>query len=695
MNFKVFILVFLLCFSSVSIVYCQEEAISSLDEIIEEIASSSDVELDYTTLFQALETLYYDPIDLNFATEEELSELIFLTDFQIFSLLNYKKKYGNYNTIYELQFVDGIDQIMLKRLLPFVTVTNNESKPKPDYKKMFSYGRHNTMLRYQRLLQEKAGYIPVSDSILEINPDKSRYLGSPDKLYLRHSYHYKDKLYYGITAEKDDGEQFFKGAQKYGFDFYSGHFQINDIGIVKKLIVGDYLAQFGQGLTIWSGMSYGKTSSSTNVIKKARGVSKYSSVNESAFFRGEAISLQYKNLIFTEFVSYKPLDGAIDSVTTEEIDSEEQYITSFLETGYHRTPSEIAKRHTIKEFVSGANLSWYTPKLRIGATGVYYGFSEPVGDNSAPYRFFDLTGNSNMNFGIDYLLSIHKVNIFGETSMSQNFGYATINGATFDFVPEFKMSLVHRYFRPDYQALYAQPFSEGNKPYNESGLFIGAEIYPKKHWKIETYFDSWKYPWLRYGVGGPSAGREYLVQVTHYPQRNLEMYFRVKYETKQKNDTDIETGIRPLISYSTSKYRYHISYSANQEWKLKSRIELSQYNINEQNEWGYMVYQDFQYKPQRLPLSFTARIAVFETKSYDTRIYAYEPDVLYGFSVPAYYGQGTRLVFVVKYAAFKNLDMWFRIANTYYHDKDELGTGLDAIEGKNRTDIKLQLRFKF
>ncbi|MDD3860075.1 MAG: helix-hairpin-helix domain-containing protein, partial [Bacteroidales bacterium] len=503
MSFKIVLLSSFLLVFSASFLYAQEETISSLDEIIEEIASSSDVELDYTTLFQSLETLYYDPIDLNTATEEELSDLIFLTEFQIFSLVNYRKKFGNYSTLYELQFVDGIDPITLKRLLPFVIVSDGETKSKTDFQKIFTYGRHNTMLRYQRLLQEKAGYIPISDSILLIDPDKSRYLGSPDKIYLRHSYNYKDKLYYGITAEKDDGEQFFKGAQKYGFDFYSGHFQINNIGIVKKLVVGDYIAQFGQGLTLWSGMSYGKTSSATNIIKKARGVNKYSSVNESAFFRGEAISLQYKNLIFTEFVSYKPLDGSVDTTYDIEYDTEEQYVTSFLETGYHRTPSEIAKRNSINEFVTGANLTWYTPKLRLGATGVYYNFSEPVGDNSAPYRFFDMVGNSNMNFGIDYLLSIHKISFFGETSVSQNLGYATVNGAVIDFVPEFKMSLVHRYFRPDYQARFAQPFSEGNKPYNESGLFIGAEIYPKKHWKIETYFDSWQYHWLRYGVGGP------------------------------------------------------------------------------------------------------------------------------------------------------------------------------------------------
>jgi len=151
-----------------------------------------------------------------------------------------------------------------------------------------------------------------------------------------------------------------------------------------------------------------------------------------------------------------------------------------------------------------------------------------------------------------------------------------------------------------------------------------------------------------------------------------------------------------LIAYSSSKYRYHISYSASTEWKIKSRIEISRYNVTDQeNNWGYMVYQDIQYKPENLPLTFTARFAVFETSAYETRIYAYEPDILYGFSVPAYYGQGTRLVLVIKYSILDNLDCWFRIANTYYNDQQDLGTGLDAIEGNNRTDIKLQFRYQF
>lgn len=672
----------------------QVDGVPELDEIIEEIAASTDADLDYSTLFVNLESLYYNPLDLNAASTEDFEQLIFLTEFQIFSLVKYRQKFGAYKTVYELQYVDGIDPLTLKYLAPFVTVGVIGDQEKMDFRKIFSYGRHSVITRYQRVVQEKAGYLPISDSILAINPDKSRYLGSPNKLYFKYNYQYKDKLYYGITTEKDDGEQFFNGAQKYGFDYYSAHFQINDLGVIKKLVVGDFSAEFGQGLTMWTGMGFGKTSSTTNVIKKPRGIKKYSSVNESAFLRGEAMSLQFGNFVVTEFVSYKSLDGSISSDTSE-IETEEQYVSNFLETGYHRTPAEVAKRKTLNEFVTGGNVTWFGEHLRVGATGVYYSFSSPLAANDQVYRYFDFNGSSNFNVGVDYLLNIHKLNFFGETSMSPNLGYATVNGVVLDLVPEFKMSMIYRHYSPEYQALYAQPFSEGNKPYNESGLFIGVQVFPRKYWKVEAYFDSWKYPWLKYGVNGPSNGNEYLLQVTHFPNRNLDMYFRVKYETKQKNDSDVDTGIRPLESYASAKYRYQINYSPDRQWKLKNRVEVASYQRDDTTEWGYMVYQDIQFKPKSIPFVFTARVALFDTESYDTRIYAYEPDVLYAFTVPAYYSKGSRLAFIIKYEMLDNLHFWFKIANTFYHDKDELGSGLDLIEGKNRTDFKIQLRYKF
>ncbi len=691
MRFKLSALIllgFFICF----FLEAQEEEFPSLDEIIEEIASSSDVELDYSTLFTVLEDLYYNPINLNTAGVEDLRRVIFLTEFQIHNIILYRDRNRGFQTLYELQFVVSLDILTIKRLLPFVSVDRVDDTRELKLKNALRYGRSDLFVRYQRLLQEKRGYAEIPDSILEQNPDKNRYLGCPNKVYTRYGYRYRNQVYWGITAEKDDGEQFFRGAQKYGFDFYSAHFQINNIGRVKRLIIGDFLTEFGQGLTLWSGMSFGKTSQALNIIKRPRGVNRYTSVNENEFFRGTALTLNFGNFDFTGFVSYKPIDGSVGVDTTYQ--EYEEYVSSFLNTGYHRTPSEIARRKTVQEFVTGGNVTWNTGFMKIGATGVYTEFSVPFNTGNTPYRYFEFEGKSNANFGVDYITSFRKVNLFGEMSMSRNLGYAMLHGAVVDLVPEVKMSIIHRHYEPNYQALYSVPFSEGNRSFNESGTYLGFEIFPIRNWSIDAYFDSWKYPWLRYGVHGPSTGYEYLVQLNYYPERYLDMYFRYKHQHKLRNNPEDIVGMRTLTDYELSRYRYQINYNPNSNWRLQNRIEVSQYNMNNNNEWGYLIYQDIQYRLDKIPMVLTIRLAMFETV-WNTRIYAYEPDVLYAFSIPAYYSHGIRTAFVMRYSVLDNLDMWFKIADTYFHDQEGLGQGLDYIEGKNRTDIKLQIRYKF
>ena len=713
-SIKYFIIaVFVACFGGN--LFSQEDISIKIQDIIEEIVASmeesneesGESDIDYTELYSTLETYYNDPLNLNTATKNELEDLFFLSDFQIYSLLNYRQKYGDYNSIYELQNVDGIDIETLKRLIYFVKVGPAGKLETLDFKKMFSYGKHIVLTRYEQHLQKQEGY-KITDT------SKSRYLGNPAKLYLKYNYSYKNKFSIGFTAEKDPGEQFFKGAQKYGFDFYSAHIQLNDIisknkFSFKKLILGDFSAQFGQGLTLWSGMAFGKTTSGvTNVIKKPRGVNKYTSVNEDKFFRGEAVTLQFGQFQFTEFVSYKKIDGAIKTNQTTtttadttmvsdstavyvDFDNNEEFINSFYEGGYHRTPNEVAKRKTIGQLITGGNLTWTHKIVRLGLTGVYTQYSHNFVSTGRPYQHFDFSGKSNFNGGLDYLLTLKQVNIFGETSMSQNLGWATLNGATFDFVPEFKMSLVHRYFSPDYHAIYAAPFSEGNKEYNENGIFVGAEIYPIKKWKFDVYFDAYKFPWLKFTTSAPTKGFETGIQVNYYTRRDVDMYVKVKYEQKEK--TISISDMKQNQQYSTSSYIYQINYIPSDQVKLKSRVAITNYNFNE-SSWGYAIIQTAQYKPKKLPLTFNLHLALFNTQ-YETRIYCYEPDVLYGFSVPAYNGNGERVAFVIKYQIIEKLNLWFRIANTFYNNKIVQGSGLTKYDGRNSTDIKLELKYSF
>ena len=99
-------------------------------------------------------------------------------------------------------------------------------------------------------------------------------------------------------------------------------------------------------------------------------------------------------------------------------------------------------------------------------------------------------------------------------------------------------------------------------------------------------------------------------------------------------------------------------------------------------------------QPEKGPLSGNLRIAFFKTDSYNARIYAFENDVLYGNSSRAYHGQGIRFYSNLRWRVRRHVDLWLRYAAFFYSEAG-VGSGLDFIEGKRKSDIKVQVRLQF
>lgn len=89
------------------------------------------------------------------------------------------------------------------------------------------------------------------------------------------------------------------------------------------------------------------------------------------------------------------------------------------------------------------------------------------------------------------------------------------------------------------------------------------------------------------------------------------------------------------------------------------------------------------------------RIAFFSTDDYDSRIYAYENDVLYAVSLPAYYGKGFRTYLIARYGINRNLDLWLRFARTQLNNATSIGSGTDQINAPHKSDLKAQVRYRF
>ena len=174
---------------------------------------------------------------------------------------------GKLIVIYELQSLKFWDLETIQLLLPFVKVDDKLDQVHVGLKEALKYGDFETFARFQTTIQNKHGYSAVPDSIKKQN--SSYYWGNKDHYYARMRYSYRTNFSIGVTADKDPGEQFFKGSESTGFDFYSLHAFYKGGKYLKAIALGDYQIQIGQGLNVWSGYAFGKSSDVTN-IKKLR-----------------------------------------------------------------------------------------------------------------------------------------------------------------------------------------------------------------------------------------------------------------------------------------------------------------------------------------------------------------------------------------------------------------------------------------
>ncbi|GAB4302204.1 MAG: helix-hairpin-helix domain-containing protein [Marinilabiliales bacterium] len=703
---KRFVLILISIFFPLLVFSQDPKSSEAIEELIEMIASSmEDEDVDYSTLTDDLYNFLENPINLNETSAEELEKLVILTDYQINNLLFYREKNGEILSIYELLLIDGFSKELVEKLMPFFTLESRENKniiPK----KMWQYGSHQIFIRMQQVLEEQKGFSDITDSAYAENYN-SRYLGSKQKIYTRYKYNYKNKIYWGITAEKDAGELFFKSNLhdslkndldpylKNGFDYNSAHFQINNVKFVKTFVAGDYQLRLGQGLTAWSGMTYNKSPYVLNIKKVRQGLQRYASTDENNFLRGVGTTLRFKNIDFTVFYSRKKIDANIADYDT--LADEAVYFTSIQSTGLHSIPSEVVDKDAISEEIMGGSIVFNHKYFKTGFNLLNYQFDGVLNKDPKPYNQFEFQGTDNYNASVDYQINYKNFSIFGEAAMSQNNRYAFLNGIILQLHSQFSLSVLHRYFDKEYQALYADAFSEGTKVNNEEGLYFGFEYYPIKKWKISGYVDRFHYEWLRNRVDAPSNGYEYFIQAYYNFSRHVKMYWRLKQEIKQQNEaTEDDVYIPELLNVNTVKIRYHISYEISDQLTLRNRLELSRYNkVDTVTDYGYLIYQDIIYKPEKLPLSLAFRYAIFETDSWDSRIYAYENDVLYGYSIPAFYMKGNRTYLTLKYTITKNIDVWLRYARTFYANMDIIGSGLTEIDGNTKSEVKFQVRFRF
>ncbi len=655
----------------------EKDANRIIESIIESQLDKLDEQTDVALIIEDLEGFIENPININATTASELSRLYFLNDVQINKLLEYLANFGPAYSIFELKTVDGFTPNLLQKIEPFIWFGPREEKQK--FGDAFQYGKNQLLLRTLGNVQEARGYKPNDEG-------EKPYEGNQYKYYTRYKYEARDRFSAGFTAEKDQGESFFSGSNKQGFDFYSAHVSLKVNKTFEQLTVGDFLVRAGQGLVLWQGYTSGKSENALAISKTNQGIRPSTSVDENMFFRGAGTTLNFGKAKLSLFYSQKKDDGNLAGT-----DSTGYFVTSLQTSGYHRTNSEIEDKNSVRNTNFGGIFSWSFSNLKVGATFIRQELNMPLIPASQLYNQFRFSGRENMTGGVDYTFNKGKYQLFGEAAMSKSKGKALVQGTIVHLNDQLSFSLLYRHFDKNYQSLWANTFAEGSNISNESGLYFGTKILPVKFVTLSAYSDLYKARWINYTTAAPSTGWDALMQANVVLSRKVDFYVRFKNEEKEVKFIQNERYVN--LPEQTQKLRFHFNFKYSEKIILKSRFEHSLYNGLEK-EYGYLVFQDIQFHPSKIPVNITGRIAYFKTDSYNSRIYAYENDMLYSFSIPAFYGRGFRTYLNLNYKITENIDCWFKIANTSWNDRDAISSGYNEISGNNKTELKFQLRLK-
>ncbi len=645
------------------------------DNLLDRFVPPEELDANYEDVLEQIWQQIGEPININSTSRERLKQTGVLQSSQIDSLLSYIQRNGHLIDVHELQVVPLFDQETIDALLPFVVV---KSPPASRLKGLVTRTAGYAFTRFETTLQTQRGYV---------HPDpNSRYQGSTGRVYSRLKWSAPGELSIGLTAEKDAGEPFRWEKGFRGFDFYSGYLQLNQVGPFSNVIVGDFTAQFGQGLTLGGGFGVGKGSETITTMRRiSSGFSPYASANEFGFFRGMAASTRlHKRLVAHVLASYFPRDAS-------GADSSELSTSTILLTGKHRTSNELRNRNSLVETNLAGVLEYKGPTSEIGLVVHQTGFNSQVRKRPTPYNGFEFTGNTNTNVGAYFNAAVDPWSFFGEWTYTLGHGWGWIVGALNSITRKVDVSVLLRSFSRDFWSFYTNAISENTAPRSEHGIYWGWKQAISRRVSYTAFTDFFFFPWLKYRVYRPSAGAEALVRMNYKLSRDIDFYIQFRFEEKARNASGSELPVHQVGNTRRYNWIINASIRGGPIW-VKLRAQYNQL-ITTARSKGFGLACDLGRDGSVIDLA--TRVALFDTDDFDTRVYMNEKDLPMAFAFPAYHGVGIRSYGLIRWKPLPWLDVSLKVSTTTMWRDEAIGSGGDRIEGNQRHDVKGQVLVRF
>jgi len=672
----------------------------TMDDIILDIynAATETDDVDFEQLQTELYALHESPIDLNTATEEDLAQLPFLSPQQIDDILSYVYRHPM-DSLYELRLIPSLSDYEIRDLLPFVVITKSrhDETTKLLARDVFRNAKHELILRTDaRNLEDFEGTDPMY-------------------IQTRYRFDYQRRVQFGLQLRRPAGGEA-RDLQ------YGAWIQLNDIGPFHTIVAGNFQASFGHGLVLAPVRHFGKIAYVNGVGLDRRGLRYYSSVDGEGL---HGIGATYRH----SFSAHTRLDVSVLYSLRRANDSIRHHLLGANITLRHKqmqvelTAIENLWSDSIHPYQNAAYNAHYFRGRRQAVLGASVRYN---------HGWFDLFGevatSQNHQSAITDELTVSPSN--GETLDGRGTNNLTVspsNGETLDgrgtnkqlpitnekwgigaivgsrFYPTQGLALtaLGRYYSPYFDNALGYAFSETSRLGNEAGGYLGFLLTRFANWQVRGYADMFYFPGRKYGITyAPSWGYDALgeVQYTNHPSPDGVPVKRGNPRRKghqlpiTNHQWNLTFRARARKKGDVSTYSARLTF----HWQSGPLSLRTTADANYVQNYGISLMQDLAYDFQspmsnhQLPISLRLRLQGFDARNWDNRIYCYENDVLYAFSIPAVYGLGGRAYVCLRWQIISQLALYFRFSETLY--AKSWATSHDR--PRTRTDLHLLLRAK-
>ncbi len=505
-----------------------------------------------------------------------------------------------------------------------------------------------------------------------------RFRGTADELYLRATATVGSTAVSAVT-NKDAGEPLLA-------DFASLSVQ-TQLG-TSRIIIGDYYVEAGMGLVLWRPIGARKgTDVITPCTEIGRGIAPYRSALEYRFFRGVAVELPWMIGDSTRVrlrcgLSALPRSGSVDTATG--------VITSLATDGYHRTASEIARRHQITESAAIATIELQTPHWNAGI--VLLGLAYPYSIVSTSSLV--MQGQRGIFGSVYAAYTRDRLSWTIESALDGASNFATRTGVEYRFDGATLAAGV-RWYAPTFRAPFGYNFGESSQPSNEQGIYWGIRAVLAKGLQYLGYADIYQHtttlstlPRLRRGV---DLFNELRVQLS----KNTLLFIRLRQEHRTDDrPTDESTAAEEILRTTVRCELQHTTPSGlTARFRLEHLWRVPTESAGSSAERGIAAFAELSI-PLTDRIAIGGRCTMYRTTSFNAAVYTFEqlaPGLLV--SVPLY-GSGSRWFVYLRWQLVDRIALWLRYGSTERLDVGSLGSGPTEVVGTNdaRAYIQLDIR---